>query len=515
MVRGVGCLPSRAPSHPSLRVRKRWGHPKERRMVRVSGISPPMAISSFNNTIDTLERAVLERVFYVRLEGQFVAPPKPRPHHFHDCMRHTMDALRPLLPRSAPMSPDSFVDTFRGPKRVAYDAAREDLLRSSFTSRDAEVKVFVKYEKTDFTRKADPVPRVISPRSTRYNVEVGCFLRPIEERIFKSLANLFGHPTVFKGMNSSTSGRMLYEKWSMFTDPVAVGLDASRFDQHVSVDALSWEHDVYLGCHPHSRHRRRLAYLLRHQLRNVCVGYTDDGRLKYKTEGGRMSGDMNTSLGNCVLMCSMIHAYAHHVSVKLQLANNGDDCVVFMEARDLSRFMEGLDGWFTSMGFSMAVESPCYLLEEVEFCQTHPVFVGPDHDSYVMVRHPRWAIAKDTVSIHNYDTPALFAGWLHAVGTGGMALAGGIPVFQEFYAAYLRAGKYHRSVVSGQSWGVRQLAKGMKREYCDVLPATRASFYWAFGITPDEQLVQEEFYRSVKIGLEGGAAFEYQPDMPM
>lgn len=474
-----------------------------------------MAILGFNNDVHTLERAVKERVFYVKTDGEFREPPRPTPKHFESALAGTFEQLRKFLPSTAPLSRADFVNTFRGRKLKIYAAAAEDLLRRGFSKADAKVKVFVKYEKTDFTRKTDPVPRVISPRSSRYNVEVGRFLRPLEERIFRSLAKLFGHVTVFKGMNAARSGKVLREKWNMFAHPVAVGLDASRFDQHVSVDALRWEHQVYLACFPRSQHRHRLRWLLSMQLFNDCVGYTANGRVKYHTVGGRMSGDMNTSLGNCVLMCSMIHAYAKHVGVKIQLANNGDDCVVIMEACDLARFSEGLDAWFTAMGFSMAVEPPVYQFEEIEFCQTHPVWVGPDHDSYIMVRHPKWAIAKDTMCVHGYQTPALFKGWLHAVGVGGLAMTGAVPVFQDFYATYLRGGAYHSATDSAQSWGVRQLSKGMVRRYGAISAATRASFFWAFGVTPDEQLVLEDFYRGVSIGSRVLPTLDYQLPMPL
>jgi hypothetical protein len=474
-----------------------------------------MAITGFNNDINTLERAVRERVFYVKKDGEFATPPTPEPEHFERSMLTTLERLKRFLPKTAPMTRADFVSTFRGRKLKIYTAAAADLLRSGLVAADANVKVFVKYEKVDFTRKTDPVPRVISPRSPRYNVELGRFLRALEERIFHSLAKLFGHTTVFKGMNSLRSGRVMYAKWCMFRHPVALGLDASRFDQHVSVSALKWEHGVYSSCFPQTRHRRRLNWLLRMQLRNKCVGYTVDGRLKYRTEGGRMSGDMNTSLGNCVLMCCMIFAYAAHVGVKMQLANNGDDCVVIMEACDLDRFSLGLDAWFTAMGFSMVAEAPCYQFEGIEFCQTHPVWVGPNHDDYLMVRHPKWAVAKDTMCVHGYQTPALFRGWMHAVGTGGMAMAGQIPVLQDFYAAYLRSGQHHKASDDAQSWGVRQLSKGMVRGYGVIPAATRASFYWAFGVTPDEQVVLEEFYGGVVIGSELLTTVEYQLPMPL
>jgi len=316
-------------------------------------------------------------------------------------------------------------------------------------------------------------------------------------------------------MNSADSGQLMYHKWSSFRDPVAVGLDASRFDQHVSREALNWEGAQYLKCFPNRRHRRRLARLLSMQLVNQCKGYTVDGRVSYHTNGGRMSGDMNTSLGNCLLMCAMIHAYSTWVGVPVKLANNGDDCVVFMERRHHTRFIRFLDAWFLRMGFSMAVEPPAYTFEELEFCQTHPVWVGPEHDSYLMVRHPKWAIAKDTMCVHNYVQPHMFSAWRHAVGEGGLSMTGGVPVFQNFYRTMLRGTVGRKLVDSGQSWGVRMLQKNMIRSFGDVHPRTRASFYWAFGVTPCEQQVLERFYDSVEIDNQLGSIFHYQTAMPL
>lgn len=484
-------------------------------MARVSAISPEMHLTGFNNTIDTLERAVKERVFFVKENGAFVEPPRPEPGHFSHTMRGVRERLLKVLPKAAPLSRSQFVETFRGRKKEVYSKAVESLMRESVTQRDAEVKVFVKYEKTDFTRKTDPVPRVISPRDPRYNVELGKYLRTIEERMFKSLALLFeGERTVFKGMNAADSGEAMRTLWNKFRQPVAIGLDASRFDQHVSLDALRWEHELYPHCFAHSR-RGELKKLLRWQERNICRGYTEDGKLKYVKEGGRMSGDMNTSLGNCILMCSMIKAYSDARGVRTLLANNGDDCVVFMEADDLGRFSEGLDGWFRAMGFNMAVEEPCYQFEEIEFCQTHPVYVGPGPDSYIMVRHPKWAIAKDTMSTHGFQNEKQYLAWLDSVGTGGLSMTGGIPVFQDFYGGYVNTGKPGSLPQHVQSWGVRQLARNMARGYAEPLPATRASFYWAFGVTPDEQVVLEEFYRGMRLDTQWRDTLTYQADMPL
>ncbi len=497
-------------------VERQWGVVKARRLVRVSGISPPIDLRAFNNDINTLERAVKERVFYVKEQGVFVQPPRPARGVFAARLLATRQLLAKVLPKSAPLTGLGFVETFRGPKRKIYEAAYSSLLGKSLTVEDSHVKVFVKYEKTDFTRKTDPVPRVISPRSPRYNISVGRFLRTIEERIFRSISQLFdGEITVFKGLNAIDSGRSMRQKWDAFREPVAVGLDASRFDQHVSRQALEWEHEVYISCFPTRKHKRALGQLLRCQLRNICKGYTADGKLRYETDGGRMSGDINTSLGNCLLMCSMIHAYARARGVRILLANNGDDCVIFMEKCDYARFSQGLDGWFRDMGFNMMVEPPCDTFEQIEFCQTRPVFVGPNHNDYIMVRHPKYAIAKDTVCIHGWQTEEVYRGWLHAVGTGGLAMTGGIPIFQNFYCKFLSVGKFKSGAKDLQSWGVRQLSRGMSRAKSDVSAATRASFYWAFGVTPCEQVVLERFYDGVSLGNKLVSELLYQVPMPL
>jgi len=489
-------------------------------MVRVSGISPPVHLFGFNNDIKTLTRGVLERVFYVKTENGFETPPVPAPGYFASTLKSVFKELSEILPSAAPMTRREFVDKYRGHKRRTYELAFASLLRDGgICLKDITARVFTKYEKTNFSAKADPVARVVSPFSARYNLEVGRYIKAIECRVLKALGRLFDHPTVFKGMNSARSGKLLYEKWGMFKNPVALGLDAKRFDQHVSQDALFWEFGIYRACFKTKKHKKQLNKLLSAQVAAKCVGYCDTGRIKYSVTGSRLSGVPNTGLGNCVLMCSMIRAYASSIGVKIALANNGDDCVVFMENEDLAIFTKGLDKWFVKMGFNMVAEVPCYTFEQIEFCQTHPVWVGPAPDDYIMVRHPKNAIAKDTAWLEPVLKPSFnadhFRGWLDAVGKGGMALAGGIPVFQDFYGLYCRYGSSKVVLTKQQSWGVRALQEGMTRQYGEIAPRTRASFYWAFGVTPCEQIVLEEFYRDSTITYDLVEKLTYQPDLPI
>lgn len=485
--------------------------------MRVGGVSPNISIVPFNNDINTLERAVKERVFFVKnidkdSPEKFVSPPAPEAGLFAARLGRSLALLRPYLPSSAPVSHQQFVDGCPSRKRVCYQQALESInLTGLDLKRDSSVSVFVKYEKTDRTSKEDPVPRVISPRDPKFNIALGRYLKPIEERIFKALGKLYQHTTVMKGMDTDRTAAVIQEKWDMFNKPVAVGLDASRFDQHVSLDALKFEHSVYELCFPLKKHKRKLRNILKHQLVNTCSGYTPDGSLKYVKEGTRMSGDMNTSLGNCVLMCLMIHAYSLHCGVKVQLANNGDDCVVFMEQRDLHRFSDGLFKWFWEMGFNMQIEPPAYELEHIEFCQCRPVFDGT---KYTMCRNPTTAIAKDSVYLKHPDQFVTYSAWLHAVGTGGLALAGGMPIFNSFYECYKRSGsptwrssrKGGRTKACGLTddvlpWFMRQTGKQGARQSRAPTPECRASFYLAWGITPDEQLVLERYYDGLSLSV--------------
>jgi len=236
--------------------------------------------------------------------------------------------------------------------------------------------------------------------------------------------------------------------------------------------------------------------LLKHQLVNHCSGSVPDGEVKYVVNGTRMSGDMNTSLGNCVLMCSMMKAYFLHKRVDAQLANNGDDCVVFLERRDLERFSAGLTEWFLELGFNMVVEAPVDVFEKVEFCQTKPVFDG---EEWIMCRNPHTALAKDSTMLKCWDSPQLFKGWLDAVGTGGLSLSSRLPVFQAFYSSYVRSGKKRAISEDLLPWSFRKLCDGMRRKPGPVLPETRCSFCEAFDITPCEQVEFEAYFDKLRV----------------
>lgn len=212
-----------------------------------------------------------------------------------------------------------------------------------------------------------------------------------------------------------------------------------------------------------------------------------------------MSGDMNTALGNCLLMSCMVWAYKEELGIECSLVNNGDDCVVFMEKEDCPRFCARLDKWFLEMGFKMKVEDPVDEINQVEFCQCQPICVN---GTWTMVRNPRVSLAKDSICLRPemVNTVPCFNAWASAVGKCGLSLAGGVPVVQELYKRMENLGVAAKRVngFGDCSTGLEFMAKRMRNQYTEPDAVTRYQFWLAFDITPDEQLALEKHIRTVE-----------------
>lgn len=492
----MDCAKSTAPDHPNLLVVPTLGaSEKQRRSYLLSGFSPDGKYAVYNNTLHCSEAAVKERVLFVKANGTFVSPPRPAPSHFSSVLSEITRLLKKNVIYGNPMSNKEFALSYQAPKKNVYLQAAESLEIRPLTKKDSYIQAFTKCEKYQFREKV-PVPRIIQPRSPRYNVCVGRYLKPIEKKIYESVNTIFGSKTIMKGMNMVERARVIESHFNSFDDPVAVGLDASRFDQHVSKDALKWEHGIYDMYY----HSKELRSLLRQQLVNKCYINQPGGHIRYVTNGCRMSGDMNTSLGNCLIMSSMVWTYARERNVDIKLVNDGDDCVVFMSKRNLQRFMTGLSEWFTAMGFTMTIEQPVCLLEQVSFCSANPVLTDT---GYIMVRDPRKVIVKDNIALLPINTPKLAQRWLAGVGTGGLSMTGGIPILQDFYSALIRAACGAKPCKNFDLDRMLALGLGMDRRHSTPSPETRFSFYLAFGIDPACQIAIEEEYRNSPLSATG------------
>lgn len=445
---------------------------------------------SFNSPVSTYEylvhnaslvnvtRGLVERVFCVMDKaGKLVRPPRPRAGAFQRKLGEVGQQLSSIVGYCHHWTRDEFVASYNGPRRASYERAAATLDSQPLTVLDSYLSTFVKAEKINSTTKPDPPPRVIQPRGQRYNIEVGRYLKPLEPRLMKAIDKLWGSKTAIKGYTVEKVGQIMAEKASRFKEPVFVGLDASRFDQHCSKEALQWEHSIYNSIFKCPL----LAEMLTWQLSNRGTAYTTDGKVKYTVEGCRMSGDMNTSMGNYLIMSALCYQFCKDVGLDAELANCGDDCVLFLETEDLGK-LSALPTWFLKMGYTMKVEEPVYELEQVEFCQMHPVRTAR---GWVMVRRPDTVMTKDCCVVRGGMTTSKLGDWLGAQRAGGLSLAGDVPILNAFY----------RCFPAKESDCVSDYAAPHKfqagQQYGSITSECRYSFWLAFGLTPDEQEAME------------------------
>lgn len=483
---------------PQMVEAKRWVPRRDGRTIsQVGRLAPYSSATVHNGSYVNLERALLERVYFVKgANGEFVPPPNPTSDSFDDCDSIFAEVSR-RTPRFPSLTLDEFPDRYKdAKKRTMYRNAVDDLNHTPISNKDAKITGFVKADKLNLIAKSDPVPRLISSYGARYVVSLGRHYAHREHSFLRALDRTWGSRVVAKGLNSFKRGSLIAGKWGRFKKACAVMCDASRFDQHVSLMVLLREIKFYLTLATCPVERKEMQLLLDMQLNGAGVGVSEDGLIKFRTTGGRKSGVPNTGGGNTLLMCVMMLAYVRSIGLDCEFVNDGDDCVLIFESTELSLVETTLGKYFLRKGFTMVCEKAVYELEQIDFCQGSPVWTP---EGYIMVRKPQAALVKDTISLTKFESERHWKRWMASVGECGMSLAGGIPVMQEFYQSYIRNAGKARRFDQGPGGGLEHLSKGMRRSYSPIHESTRYSFWLAFGITPDEQLAAERLYAGVSL----------------
>lgn len=471
----------------------RNGMPEKERVYHVySSLCPSSNIGVVNSSVGALEQAILERCFFISVNGVFQRPPVPDLGVYKEngLLNFRRKVVEFVSPRAIVCTLFETAMLYHGAKRRRYLDAYQSLMIDPISISDRELLVFSKFEKADVGKAA----RVINPPSTRYGLSLGRWLKPNEHLFFQGINNAWGartDATVMKGMDVYQTASVFRQKWELFSDPVAVGLDATKLDACVSVPCLRYEHGFYTGTFEDDA----LSMLLEWQTASNSVGYVYDGTVRASFPGTRCSGDLNTSQGNCLIVSALLHAFCVSVlGIIAELANNGDDCTLILEAHNLALLVDQLPSWFLKRGFIMKVELPVSEFEQIEFCQAHPVWDG---QQYRMVRNPVTCLQKDPVCLRPLSTPKSLAKWRGAVGRGGLSLTSGIPVLQSFYLCLMRGTRrcterYFRNVVC--SYGMRERGAHLNAVGSPIASSTRASFAIAFGISPSEQMSIERYY---------------------
>jgi hypothetical protein len=397
------------------------------------------------------------------------------------------------LGRRVPVDFSDWVGKYSGGKKARYIRANHSLGIRPIVYKDSYITAFVKLEKIRDVKKD---PRMIQARNLRYNIELGNYLKAVEHDLYNirgegPLARYLPNGRLIaKGLNQVARGAMAEQKWNRFRRPVQLALDCSRFDGHVSKELLKVEHMVY-----HRVFRSQyLAKLLNWQLENKC--FTKDGVI-YKTVGRRMSGDMNTALGNCVLMVIMIGAAFKRLGYKPDLwdiMDDGDDCCLIVEHHISERVKDKLPDIFLDYGHELKIESMATRLEDLELCGCRPVRVGGVRR---MLINPFRAMGK-ALTHTKCKRGAFLRDYIATVGQCNLALFAGVPVLQEFALCLQRSGNLLRDLPG--SYQYRCWLEGgdpMLASALEVTDETRDDFAESFGIDRQDQRAYEAYWATV------------------
>nr|APG76154.1 hypothetical protein 3 [Beihai tombus-like virus 7] len=373
-----------------------------------------------------------------------------------------------------------FLAKYSGPKRTRYENALDSLIARPLDPRkDSIVNAFVKAEKLNPLAKVNPDPRAIQARNARFNIEIGKFLKPIEH-MYIGIKSPRGHPIIGKGLNNVQRAFHLEAKMADFTHPVVYSIDLSRFDQHVSRELLEIEHSVYLSCNSNDYFRN----LLKEQLNNLC--FTRNG-WGYKVRGCRMSGDMNTGLGNCLLMYLMTTSAMRYLGLaKYELFVDGDDTLIIIEEHDEWK-LSGLTQEFLRYGHEMKLENRATSISEVTWCQAKVVYVDGVPK---FVANPTKVLSTAVAGVrHWHDKGRQNMGY--SLGQCLLSLYAGVPILQAFCESLTSRGRWNDEVM-WRDWIYRLTIEQAKNaKVREVSIETRLAFQRTWKISPEEQMAVE------------------------
>lgn len=474
----------------------------ERIIYEGTGATCVVPDPSFNNALKAVHERLL--LFKDKETGVWRRPIEPRTRKIKKHMKY---AERELVKRIGRNKTEPYPSTYevaisRDPaKRPMYLNAHWIFVIRGLLYGDRHTHAFIKYEKLLIYLKRlwdkDWIPRIINPRSIFFHLCWGRFICPLEHKIYRALDDWgldIGNidRVVMKGINAVEMGESFYKDWSNFIDPVWIGGDADRWDQHNSAYILRFEVAIYRLCLKLSKEDAELFDDLKKAMTDYLIIIDlPDGGLTVRMKRGRCSGDMNTSCGN-IMICSMICImYLVVNKIKAALKNAGDDTGFICERKDIPKF-KGLPQWFKNFGFEFTLDPIVDDINKIRFCQASPIWTKR---GYTMVRIHELALAKDFVFLQRLDTQKKWRKHMASLGLGGLALASGVPVFQELYCAFVRSACGVKPGKRREDFdGFYRMSKGLDSVVSKIESRTRYEYWNAFGVTPEEQLLHEKHF---------------------
>jgi hypothetical protein len=426
--------------------------------------------------------------------------PSPDPIFIRN-MRATADLVAARMPKVLPQELGHFALDYTGAKRRRYLQAVDDVNYYGLRKQDYNITMFIKPDRIDPTSKRNPDPRPIQFRKATYCVVLAKYIKAIEPHLYclkfqsESTSNI---RMVAKGLNQYQRARILQRKWNLFSSPEAATIDGERFDKHMNAELLKVEHHFYTRILNHPEFKR----LLKVQLQNT--GYTAE-QIKYLTSGRRMSGEMNTALGNCVIMILMALTVLLPTRLRFELFDDGDDCLVIYNSHDAPRIHAALRS-MSSFGLNVKVENIANTFEHITFCQSRPIYTAK---GYKFCRNPVKVLSTALVGQKwSHLNAKGRATYLNGLAECECILNKGVPMLHEFAMALRRNAHSNKTAFNYSSGEYLRYVRELKayknvNEHVPITHEARLSFASAFDITIAEQLFYEQSFRDWRFPLDG------------
>jgi hypothetical protein len=263
---------------------------------------------------------------------------------------------------------------------------------------------------------------------------------------------------------------------------------------HVHESCLRREHKFYTKFYP-TEHHEELLDILKHQIINK--GFTRGGA-KFTVPGSRASGDMNTALGNCILMIGMLGSFFRKNDIQYQIFDDGDDCLLYVYTSDYDKVKEMIIPHFKRFCHDLKIEDDGTDINDVIFCQARIMETpfGPK-----MVRLMDRFFSRQFCGGANMRIRP--ASYLATIGLATMIMNRAVPVYWCFGAFMYRlgiekGGKFQEDLLE---YNMKFVTPGMNYSYVEPTHGARVQYLRLFGLSVGEQISLEGLLMSSQIEL--------------
>nr|WDS50672.1 MAG: nonstructural protein [Riboviria sp.] len=379
-------------------------------------------------------------------------------------------------------TPENVIAHKTGKLKRRYELAFLALRTKGWQRRYGNVSMFLKHDKDLEWTITDKVPRCVQHRHPCYTAKLATWLYPIEQYIFRGsrLQRKIETAVFAKSHDSFMKAQRLLAMRRWADDTLFIELDHSRWDAHMSIKMLQKEHLTYLKL---ASNDPELRELLDMQIINRARSHNGT---RYISAGKRMSGDLNTGLGNSIMnYVVLLWATRKIPSDAYEIYLDGDDSVIAMNRH----YRHLLDTDFAKIGMTTKIEQEQTLLQRVGFCQSKPIRTGA---GIRMVREPVRAITRMMFSPQKYNDSGWYR-YMRGVAECERNCNRGVPIMQVLADTLLKQLPTTKALDADVMPEDYLLRMKLERDPgpVEVTNDARFDFYLAFGLSADEQRYYE------------------------